>query len=98
MSQDNKEFNLSKVAKKNNKHHYSAITLISQIGIYVLICIFLCFYFGVFLDNIFNTGYIFKVFFLVVGVLSAFIGVYKIAMKEISFSKSDSDYLNTKKD
>ncbi len=97
MSKDNKEFNLSKVAKKHNKHPLIGLTLISQMGIYVLICIFMCFYLGVFLDSFLKTGYIFKVFFLIFGVGSAFIGVYKMAMKEISLAKSDSDYLNTKK-
>ncbi|MFV0520323.1 MAG: AtpZ/AtpI family protein [Lachnospirales bacterium] len=92
----NKEFNLSKISKKHNKNHLAAFYLITQIGLYVLICIFLCFYAGVLLDNLLNTKYIFKVAFIIIGILSAFIGVYKLAMKEVHLTKSDSDYLNKK--
>ncbi len=88
------EFDINKYSKKRNGNYTNKFSLISQIGIYLIVTIFMCFYFGVFLDNILKTNYIFTVFFLFVGVLSGFIGVYKMIMKEINRLKCDTDYLN----
>ncbi|MFV0440741.1 MAG: AtpZ/AtpI family protein [Lachnospirales bacterium] len=99
MSKDDNdsEFSLKKVSKKHNKNPLSAFYLVTQLGIYVIVCIFMCFYLGVFIDNFFDTGNLFKVIFLVIGILSSFIGVYKLVMKEMRYTKSDSDYLNNYK-
>ena len=53
------------------------ISLISQIGIMVLICILGCTFIGKFLDSKINTSPIFTLIFMLLGVGGAFMGVYK---------------------
>ncbi len=97
---DNKkkeDFNINTYSKRSNGNYTNKFTLITQIGIYLIVTIFMCFYFGVFLDKMFSTNYIFTVIFIIIGVLSGFIGVYKMIMKEMRKMKCDSDYLNIDK-
>ncbi len=88
------EFDINKYSKKRNGNYSNKFSLITQIGIYLIVTIFMCFYFGVFLDNILKTNYVFTVISIIIGVLSGFIGVYKLVMKEVNRMKSDTDYLN----
>ena len=53
------------------------LSLISQVGLMILIPIFGCTFLGKFLDSKFNTGPIFMIVFLLLGVGGAFMGVYK---------------------
>ena len=48
------------------------LSLISQLGIIVLVCIFGCFFVGKFIDSKLNTKPIFTIIFLVLGVASGF--------------------------
>lgn len=41
---------------KPKKHPYRNLVLISQLGIQVMVPVFLCLFAGVFLDNRFSTG------------------------------------------
>lgn len=54
-----------------------AWSLLSQIGIMFVICIFGCFYLGNRLDNWLNTKPIFSVLFLLLGIGGGFSGAYK---------------------
>ena len=56
-------------------------SLITQLGIIVLVCIFGCFFIVRFIDSKLNTDPIFMVIFLVLGVASAFNSVYKVLRK-----------------
>ncbi len=94
MTKKEDEFNINTYTKKKSSKYTSKLSLITQIGIYLLVTIFMCFYFGVFLDKTLHTNYIFTVAFIIIGVMSGFIGVYKIIMKEMRRMKCDSDYLN----
>lgn len=53
------------------------LSLISQVGLMILIPIFGCTFLGKFLDSKFNTEPIFMIVFLLLGVGGAFMGVYK---------------------
>ena len=53
------------------------LSLISQLGIMMLVSIFGCFFIGKFIDTKLNTGPIFMLIFLVLGVGGAFMSVYK---------------------
>lgn len=53
------------------------LSLISQVGMMILIPIFGCTFLGKFLDSKFNTEPIFMIVFLLLGVGGAFMGVYK---------------------
>ncbi len=53
------------------------LSLISQLGIMMLVSIFGCFFIGRFIDDKLNTGPIFMLIFLVLGVGGAFMSVYK---------------------
>ncbi|RDY26097.1 AtpZ/AtpI family protein [Romboutsia weinsteinii] len=65
----------------SDKNKYIEVTkmfsLISQLGIMMLIPIFGCAFLGKFLDGKFNTDPILFLIFLVLGVGGAFMGVYK---------------------
>ena len=53
------------------------LSLISQLGIMMVISIFGCFFIGKFIDDKLNTGSIFTMIFLVLGIGGAFMSVYK---------------------
>ena len=56
-------------------------SLISQLGIIALVCIFGCFFIGRFIDSKLNTDPIFMAIFLILGIASAFNSVYKVIRK-----------------
>ncbi|SCI37225.1 MULTISPECIES: AtpZ/AtpI family protein [unclassified Romboutsia] len=53
------------------------LSLISQLGIMMIISILGTFFVGRFIDNLINTKPIFTLIFLVIGVGGAFLSVYK---------------------
>ena len=53
------------------------LSLTSQLGIMILICILGCTFIGKFLDSKINTSPIFTLIFMLLGVGGAFMGVYK---------------------
>lgn len=53
------------------------LSLISQLGIMMVVSIFGCFFIGKFIDNKLNTSPIFTLIFLVLGIGGAFMSVYK---------------------
>ena len=53
------------------------LSLITQLGIMILICILGCTFLGKFLDSKLNTSPIFTLIFMLLGVGGAFMGVYK---------------------
>lgn len=57
------------------------LSLISQLGIIMLVCIFGCFFVGKFIDAHIGTGRIFTMGFLILGVASAFNSVYRVLHK-----------------
>ncbi|KSV59439.1 AtpZ/AtpI family protein [Acetivibrio ethanolgignens] len=66
--------------KKSDKTVLQALTMISQVGITMLVPIFLCVYVGLKLDDWFGTEYLFIVFVLF-GVFAAFRNVYLLMRK-----------------
>lgn len=54
-----------------------ALSLLSQLGIMMVVCIFGCFFIGKYIDNKLNTEPIFMLIFLVLGIGGAFMSVYK---------------------
>ena len=54
-----------------------ALSLLSQIGIMMVVSIVGCFFIGRFIDNKLNTEPIFMLIFLVLGIGGAFMSVYK---------------------
>lgn len=59
------------------------LSLISQLGIMVLVCVFGCFFIGKFIDSKLNTEPIFMLIFLALGVASGFNSVYRLLRKYI---------------
>ena len=53
------------------------LSLISQLGIMMVVSIFGCFFIGRFIDDKLVTGPIFMLIFLVLGIGGAFMSVYK---------------------
>lgn len=53
------------------------LSLISQLGIMMVVSIFGCFFIGKFIDDKLRTGPIFMLIFLVLGIGGAFMSVYK---------------------
>ncbi len=63
------------------------LSLLSYIGIMMLVPILVAVYLGNFLDKKFDTGHIFLMIFILLGVTSGFLNVYKIVMKDIKKKK-----------
>ena len=65
----------------NKKRTYieiaSMLSLITQLGIMILICILGCTFIGKFLDSKLNTSQILTLIFMLLGIGGAFMGVYK---------------------
>lgn len=93
---DNEETNKNylKMSQRERRNTRNAFALLTQFGIHVLVIIGACFFFGKFIDKVLNTSPIFLLGFTIFGIFSAFISIYKIAMKEINRNTSHSDYLN----
>ncbi len=53
-----------------------ALALITQIGVSMVVPIFLCLILGSFLDKIFHTGNILMIVFIILGVCAGFRSVY----------------------
>lgn len=68
----------------SKRKHYieiaNMLSLVSQIGLIVLISILGCTFIGKFLDSALNTGPILTIVFLLLGVGGAFMSVYKTLM------------------
>ncbi len=71
---------------KSEKHMYRNLTLISQLGIQVMVPIFLCLFVGIFLDEHLSTGF-FTLVFLTLGVLAGGRNAYILAMSSIRDEK-----------
>lgn len=63
--------------KRTSAQIAQMLSLISQLGIMMLVSIFGCFFIGKYIDNKLNTSPIFMLVFLVLGVGGAFMSVYK---------------------
>jgi len=68
----------------NNKFQiFKNLALVTQIGLIFVISILFSIYLGNIIDGVFNTNNIFKIIFILIGVISGFVSVYKIIMKSI---------------
>lgn len=63
-----------------------ALSMLFQVGITMLVPIFMCVIIGAFLDNIFHTGGICVIIFVILGVGAAFRSLYMLTK---SFFKDD---------
>jgi F0F1-type ATP synthase assembly protein I len=67
----------------NNKMKiFQNLALVTQIGIMMIVPIFIGLFIGRFLDEKLGTGNIFLLVFILIGVGAAFMNLYKIAMKD----------------
>lgn len=57
------------------------LSLLSQLGLMMVVSIFGSFFVGKFIDNLINTTPIFSLIFLVIGIGGAFISVYKTIIR-----------------
>lgn len=55
-----------------------ALSLLSQIGISMLVPIFICFFIGSFIDKIFDTSPIFMLIFILLGIGGGFRSIYML--------------------
>lgn len=72
------------------KKVFKAIAMISQIGITMLVPIFLCLYIGMKLDEWFNTNFI-AMIGIVLGIMTAFRNVYIITKQFYAKDKAKED-------
>ena len=59
-----------------------AFSLLSQVGIHMLVPIILCLFIGKWLDKKFGTNILFLIIFIVLGVLSSFRNLYVLVIKQ----------------
>lgn len=79
---------------KNNIGIAKAFSLISQIGIHMIVPIIICLFVGKWLDSKFSTKYIFLIIFLILGVLSSFRNLYVLVIKNYSKESKQQIYDN----
>lgn len=66
---------------KNKNKILQNLALVSQIGISMFVPIFICIFIGKFLDEKLGTGAIFLAIFTILGIISAFMSLYKITTR-----------------
>ncbi len=66
---------------------YENLAFLTHLGVMMVIPIFAGLYIGKFLDEKFGTGSLFLFIFIGVGVVTAFLNLYKITMKRIDKGK-----------
>ncbi len=71
---------------KSGKHPYRNLVLITQLGIQIMVPIFMCLFLGIFLDSHFSAGF-FTIVFLILGVLAGGRNAYILAMSSIEGEK-----------
>lgn len=54
-----------------------AMSLLTQLGLMVIICVFGCLFVGIYLDRKLNTSPIFALIFIAIGIGSAFTSIYR---------------------
>ena len=70
----------------NNKFQiFKNLTLLTQIGLIFVISILFSIFLGSIIDNIFDTNNVLKIRFIIIGVVSGFVSVYKIIMKSMHY-------------
>lgn len=74
---------------------YENVAFITQIGVMMIVPIFMCIWFGNFIDKWLNTGSIFLLIFTVLGVGAAFVNFYKFAMRKVDSADKEGKSKNT---
>lgn len=65
------------------------VSLITQVGLLMLIPVVGCMLLGIYLDNRFNTGVIFLIIFTLLGILAAFRNLYVLSQRKDLLGKKD---------
>jgi len=73
------------VARKSSV--FENLALMSQIGISMIMPIIMGLYIGNWLDNRLGTGPVFLFIFIIMGIVSAFISVYKLTQRQFGQKK-----------
>lgn len=72
------------------KHDYlKDLSLISHVGLMMVIPIFLCVFFGIWLDDKVGTNGVFTIVFMLIGVFAGFRNMFVIVLKKIDTGKKD---------
>lgn len=81
-----------KKRQKDRRTTMKMLTLITQFGINMIVPVFLCFFFGMYLDKRLGTNYLMILFFFV-GALAGFRNIYIFArkMSQDTEEQNDSD-------
>lgn len=77
------------MSKNGNYKMYENLAYLSQIGFMMSVPIIGSLLFGIFLDNKFNTGYLFMVIFIILGVSASFRNLYILTMKKSKEQERD---------
>lgn len=70
-----------------------ALALVTQLGVSMLVPIFLCLLIGTFLDKVFHTGSVFMLVFIILGICAGFRSVYMLTK---GFYKDKDTYIPIK--
>lgn len=65
------------------------LALISQLGLMMVIPIFLCLFIGIWLDKKIGTNGLFVIIFLIIGVLAAFRNLFVIVLSKVDSGKKE---------
>lgn len=87
---DMKIVSIGAFMKKENRKLAKTLVLITQLGLNVLVTIFLCVWFGDFLDKRFGTGF-WMIVFLLLGVLAAYRNAYMMTKSFYAKDKERED-------
>ncbi len=73
--------------KKGKYKMYENLIFVTQIGLMMALPIIISVYIGSYIDRRLNTGSLFLLIFIVIGVASSFLNLYKITIKRIDRRK-----------
>ena len=86
--------------KKENRKIVRAVVLITQLGFHMLVTIFMCVWFGSFLDRKLGTGFL-MIVFLILGILAAYRNAYVMTKsfyaKDKSREEKEQEYFDNLK-
>lgn len=77
--------------KKKNRGMYKNLALVTQVGLNVIIPILLGVYIGTKLDRIFNKKMLFTMTLMILGALSGFMNLFKLAGKPKAKDEDDEE-------
>ncbi len=78
---------MRKLKRSEKNEIASALSLITGLGINLIVVVGICLFLGHNLDKFFNTSPLFMIIFIIIGIITAFRNLYVVAMNSVNTKK-----------